>query len=364
VVADAKSEIKWLEAAVLGIPSVVSDTHRYREVLEDGVDALIARDAPSWRAALTRLIDNPSLRAEIGSRARAKALKLYAPEPNAARLQAALAPADRRAEHTRAARDAAERRPRVLLVNAFFPPQTIGGATRVVRDNLDAFLAADAGLDFAVACTDHGSEHWYHKRVESYAGCPVFRLSTPQAVNMDWNPLDRIAGDLFAEVLDSWKPDLVHFHATQRLTGAAVQACAEAQIPYLVTAHDAWWVSDWQFLVDDDDRLRQPCEPIPYDPPAPATVGDAMARRRYLAALLGGAERVLGVSRTFATCTAPAASSSRSRFPTAFRRCVWSRADPRRPVASACCTAAAEARTRGMICFRRPCAPPTYPGSS
>ena len=42
---DAKSEIKWLEAAVMGIPSVVSNTARYHEVLEEtGVDALIVGD--------------------------------------------------------------------------------------------------------------------------------------------------------------------------------------------------------------------------------------------------------------------------------------------------------------------------------
>ncbi|WP_157096203.1 glycosyltransferase, partial [Methylosinus sp. R-45379] len=45
---DAKSEIKWLEAAALGIPSVVSGTARYREVLEDGVDVIIANSPDEW----------------------------------------------------------------------------------------------------------------------------------------------------------------------------------------------------------------------------------------------------------------------------------------------------------------------------
>jgi glycosyltransferase involved in cell wall biosynthesis len=117
---------------------------------------------------------------------------------------------------------------------------------------------------------------------------------------MDWTALDPVAGDLFAEVLDSWRPDLVHFHSVQRLTGAAVEACARAGIPYLITTHDAWWVSDYQFLIDDEDRLRAAGEAVPLDPPPPATVGDAMARRRYLTALLQGAEEVLAVSRTFA----------------------------------------------------------------
>jgi glycosyltransferase involved in cell wall biosynthesis len=143
-VADAKSEIKWLEAAVLGIPSIVSDTARYREVLDDGVDAVIARDADEWRLALNRLIDDESLRRNIGARARAKAFALYSVEENARRLNALLQPADARAAQSRTALLAAPRprRRRVLLVNVFFPPQTIGGATRVVRDNLDTFLSS------------------------------------------------------------------------------------------------------------------------------------------------------------------------------------------------------------------------------
>jgi glycosyltransferase involved in cell wall biosynthesis len=107
-------------------------------------------------------------------------------------------------------------------------------------------------------------------------------------------------GESFAEVLASWQPDLVHFHSVQRLTGSAVEACAAAGIPYLVTAHDAWWVSDYQFLIDEQDRLRAAGEPVPFDPPPPASVGDALARRRYLATLLDGAEAVLPVSQSFA----------------------------------------------------------------
>ena len=67
---DAKSEIKWLEAATLGVPSVVSPTATYREVVEDGRDALIGADPESWRAALERLVRDPGLRASLGEAAR------------------------------------------------------------------------------------------------------------------------------------------------------------------------------------------------------------------------------------------------------------------------------------------------------
>jgi glycosyltransferase involved in cell wall biosynthesis len=87
---DAKSEIKWLEAAVLGIPSVVSATETYREVVEDGRDGLLAETPSDWAAALTRLVQDAALRAEMGAAARPKAVRLYSPGETALKLDAAL----------------------------------------------------------------------------------------------------------------------------------------------------------------------------------------------------------------------------------------------------------------------------------
>jgi glycosyltransferase involved in cell wall biosynthesis len=58
---DAKSEIKWLEAAAMGIPSIVSGTAHYREVLQNGVDVLMADDPQSWSVALERLRRRPEI---------------------------------------------------------------------------------------------------------------------------------------------------------------------------------------------------------------------------------------------------------------------------------------------------------------
>ena len=77
---DAKSEIKWLEAAVCSVPSIVSATRTYREILVDGEDALLARTPEAWRTALERLIADPHLRRSIGRRAREKALAQYSPD--------------------------------------------------------------------------------------------------------------------------------------------------------------------------------------------------------------------------------------------------------------------------------------------
>lgn len=299
-ITDCKSEIKWLEAAAMGIPSIVSDTAVYRQVVAHEVDGLIAASAEDWSVALERLVQDADLRRSLGAAARDKAGQLYDLAANAERLEALLAPA-------LAARDArtllAEpgRRKRVLLVNVFFPPQTIGGATRVVRDNLDAFLAEPGDrYEFAVATTDAAVSDTDFLRVEDYRGCPVFRLSTPQEVNMDWRPFNPDVGDRFAEIVDLWKPDLVHFHCIQRLTASVLDVVQQRGIPNVVTVHDAWWISDFQFLVNERGEVQTPCQFPPTSVPGGVTVGASVERQRDLGELLARTDKVVAVSEVFA----------------------------------------------------------------
>ena len=294
---DAKSEIKWIEAAALGLPSIVSATHRYREALENGVDAFVAATPGEWREALEKLIGDPSLRRRMADAARRKLQQVYALDANARNfahlLDAGIAAAQ--------AETPPRKRTRILLVNLFFYPQSLGGSPRVVRDNLDCFLdgAAPDDFEFAVATTDFGGDGLGQVRVESYRGCPVFRVSPVAGTNSEWRHKLPQMGNVFKEILQTWRPSLVHFHCVQRFSGSAVEACLDAGIPYVVTTHDAWWVSDWQFLTDAKNRLREPGEPYPFDPPAGVSVGEALDRRRYLTALLNQADAVLGVSRAF-----------------------------------------------------------------
>jgi glycosyltransferase involved in cell wall biosynthesis len=298
---DSKSEIKWLEAAVLGIPSVVSETAMYREVLEDGEDALIVATPDEWLHALTRLVDDPELRTRIGAQARRKAAERYSLQANAARLEALLQPAlDRRRPRPAGRQPGAK--PRILLANVWFPPQSVGGATRVVQNNLDAWLDGPEGerFDFAVVATDLNVTPANQLRVDAYRGVPVHRVSTPLEVNMDWRPENPEMQNRFIDILEAWRPDLVHFHAVQRLTASPVEACRQANIPYLVTTHDAWWLSDHHFLVDGQGRVHQPCEDFPRRPPKGVSVAQSLDRRRIQARALAGAEAVLGVSESFA----------------------------------------------------------------
>jgi glycosyltransferase involved in cell wall biosynthesis len=297
LMADCKSEIKWLEAAVLQVPSIVSATQTYLEVLQDGVDALIVdNDASAWILALNRLIEDLNLRRGIGASARRKALQYYSIEHAAALLRKGFgAP-------VAAIGDDEKRRSKVkvLVCAVFFPPQNYGGATRIVQGNVDFIMDECIDIELSAFTTDQGVSPAGLLRFDQYRGIPVFRLSTSTEPNMDWRPFNPEHENIFEQVVDAVQPDLIHFHCIQRLTASIVEVALRREISYIVTVHDGWWISDHQFLVDQDDVLRLPSTDI-FDasPPSGISLAESISRRQRLSVLLEGAKQVIAVSDAF-----------------------------------------------------------------
>jgi glycosyltransferase involved in cell wall biosynthesis len=295
---DCKSEIKWLEAAAFAVPSVVSDVAVYHETLNDGENVVItAPDHQAWYQALKALAGTPRRRVEIGVRARARAVELYDPNRAARGLAAGLC------AWAGGAADLPPRahRRRVLVVNVFFPPQAIGGATRIVAAQvlrMREYYAAR--FDVAVFCGNDEDGVPYEMTAYEWNGVPVFSVNTPLREGNDWSFADPEIRPGFEAVLDRFKPDIVHFHAIQRLTAVVMDVLLARGIPYVVTVHDAWWISDHQFLIDKDDRLEMPWERKAgsVDVRGMGTVSDN--RLRVLAGRLADAKAVLAVSKTFA----------------------------------------------------------------
>jgi glycosyltransferase involved in cell wall biosynthesis len=297
LMADCKSELKWLEAAVLQVPSIVSATATYLEVLTDSVDALIVGDDSSaWIKALTRMIEDPNLRRSVGASARRKALQHYSFDSAAALLRKQLD-----SSTAAAARDPGRAKIKVLVCSVFFPPQSYGGATRVVQDNVDYIIDECPEIELSAFATDEGVSLGGRFRFDQYRGVPVFRLSTPNESNMDWRPFNEEHEELFERILDAVRPDLIHFHCIQRLTASIVEVALRRKIPYVVTVHDGWWISDHQFLVDQGDILLLPSSDF-YNaaPPSGISLVESVARRQRLATLLERAARVIAVSDSFA----------------------------------------------------------------
>jgi glycosyltransferase involved in cell wall biosynthesis len=76
---EAKSELKFFEAALVGVPTVASATEPFAAAIEDGVSGFLARTEPDWRRALDALVAAPERRTAIGAAGRARALARHAP---------------------------------------------------------------------------------------------------------------------------------------------------------------------------------------------------------------------------------------------------------------------------------------------
>lgn len=86
----AKSEIKYVEAALVGVPTVASATDAFVHAIRSGETGFLAASADEWRAHLTALIEDGALRAQIGAAARRAVYAAYLPEVAAGLLAATL----------------------------------------------------------------------------------------------------------------------------------------------------------------------------------------------------------------------------------------------------------------------------------
>ncbi len=246
---DAKSNIKYVEAAILGLPSVCSPRQTFREVISEGEDGFLARDEAEWLAALTALAGSAALRRQVGEAARARALARYSPEAVA---------------HTQVAPlidglDQRVRKPlRVLAVNVFFWPQTFGGAT-IVAEELARRLNRRADTEvfvFASQAQPTDPPHTLLRYPDPAGGdMPIIGVRLPHnghdAVLAFDNPEMQ---KRFSDVLSAVQPDVVHFHCVQGISASILQACDDRGVPFVVTVHDAWWICQRQFMVRGDGK--------------------------------------------------------------------------------------------------------------
>jgi glycosyltransferase involved in cell wall biosynthesis len=84
-----KFYLKLVQYMALGIPAVATPLGSNPIVIEDGVNGFLAGDAAAWLSTLTRLIDDPGLRAAVGARAADTAHARYTLQANAERIIAA-----------------------------------------------------------------------------------------------------------------------------------------------------------------------------------------------------------------------------------------------------------------------------------
>ncbi|MEO0927720.1 MAG: tetratricopeptide repeat protein [Cyanobacteria bacterium J06643_13] len=297
---NCKSELKWFEAACLEVPSIVSNTQTYTEIITDGVDGLIASTPEEWYAKLDLLVSDTDFRRQIALTAAARVWQEYSIPVMADNIKNIVMSGIEREAAIGNLKPRTTKK-KLLIVNVFYPPQSIGGATRIVKDNVD-ILKQNYGDEYEISVftSDDGNPNPYEILEYSFEGVHVTKVSSPMVVGMDWQERNPKMYDIFSEYLEFNRPDLIHFHCVQRLTGSVVEAAADANIPYVVTVHDAWWISDHQFLVND---RGEECNYQQNDPIIAAgdsnDIASTFKRKRYLRRLLDRATAVLAVSEAF-----------------------------------------------------------------
>ncbi|MBC2717412.1 MAG: glycosyltransferase family 4 protein [Desulfobacteraceae bacterium] len=75
----ARSELKYIEAGIFGIPTIASPTSTYRDAIFHGINGLLAEDL-DWYDALKSLITDGEKRIRLGEAARKDVTENYRPE--------------------------------------------------------------------------------------------------------------------------------------------------------------------------------------------------------------------------------------------------------------------------------------------
>ena len=86
----SKSNLKWLEAGILGQPMVASKCGPYKDTIREGQDGFLASTVPQWIDKVSALVRSPTLRKGIGEAAMRRVLREYSMTGGAARWVSAL----------------------------------------------------------------------------------------------------------------------------------------------------------------------------------------------------------------------------------------------------------------------------------
>ncbi len=76
---DAKSAIKWIEAALVATPTIASPSVPFQEVIRPGMTGWLADGPVEWAETLTAVLADPDRRTTVGARAQRAALLGWSP---------------------------------------------------------------------------------------------------------------------------------------------------------------------------------------------------------------------------------------------------------------------------------------------
>ncbi len=241
---DSKSNIKYLEASIVKVPSVCSPRAAFSLAIAHGENGFLCETVNEWEAALTILVTDAAKRAHVSEAAYISVMRHYAPKSIAQQQVAPLLARHARNPDTL----------RVLSVNCYYYPRSFGGAT-IVAEEVNKRINALDGFEVHVFTTLPSSvtPPYTTKRYEA-DGINIYGVGLPDRLDEKAQFENPEIVSAFAEVLALVQPDIVHFHSIQGIGISVVDLCAQKGIKYIVTLHDAWWLCGRQFMIDKQGK--------------------------------------------------------------------------------------------------------------
>ncbi|NWO11372.1 glycosyltransferase [Chromohalobacter salexigens] len=246
---DSKSNIKYLEASVFGIPSIASPRETFSDIICHGKNGLLAETTQAWYEALTFLVENPQQRQYIGQESRKTVLSRYTlPSLAQRQLSSVLALSSASTPRTE--------KYHVMVVNVLFSPLSFGGATIVAEQMAKELNGHDDMRVTVVTGCFNGDLAPGEIRQYSWEGIPVFAIGLIGG-DKETEFSNPIADACFDTIMKATQPDAVHLHSIQTLGAGITKICRSLNTPYLITLHDAWWLCEKQFMVNKNGYCGQ-----------------------------------------------------------------------------------------------------------
>lgn len=158
---------------------------------------------------------------------------------------------------------------KVLIVANAYPPAFIGGAEIIAHSQAKMLMEyGHEALVFA-GKQDNESER-YSLTHDQFEGVPVIRVSLrPRDYSPDdFNFFHRQVNDHFGDVIDTYSPDVVHFHNIMALSVSLIEIARRRNVKTVMTLHDHWGFCHKNTLIKraeqicDDFRRCEECMPL------------------------------------------------------------------------------------------------------
>ena len=186
---------------------------------------------------------------------------------------------------------------RVLIANVYFAPSSFGGAT-IVAEETARQLKQRGYLPLVVTSMSDRSLPDYHALRYQSKGLDVIAVNLPHKLDYEKTYKNSEFTETFREIVEIFKPDIMHLHSIQRMGAEIAEVAREYSIPYCITLHDCWWLCERQFMINREGSYchqkkisKSVCQYCVDE------IHRSTKRSAYLRRLLDGADRLFYPSR-------------------------------------------------------------------